>query len=139
MPQEVLDSLSIETRSARWSQILSNPDPGDETWVYEKSGDILGWCSIGPNRDELGDKVGELWAIYVLPEAQGNGIGSALIEKACSALRGKGYASAILWTLTENAAARAFYEAKGWSYDGVTQLEPTGAIELNHSRYSRAL
>lgn len=135
VPDEVLANLSVEKRAQRFREILSDPNTRSETWVYEDDGSVLGWCTVGPNRDELGPEVGELWAIYVLPEAQRKGIGSALIENARQVLREKGYGTAILWMLTENEAARKFYEARGWAFDGITQLEPTAGVELDHSRF----
>jgi GNAT superfamily N-acetyltransferase len=53
--------------------------------------------------------------LYVLPEAQERGIGSALLQvakNACDRLQ--------LWTFQRNVRARAFYEARGFK-----QLEET--------------
>jgi putative acetyltransferase len=47
--------------------------------------------------------------LYVLPDAQGKGIGSALLQQARSA-----FPHLFLWTFQRNHAARGFYEAKGF-------------------------
>lgn len=47
--------------------------------------------------------------LYVLPEAQGRGIGTRLLEVAKAA-----YPALSLWTFQRNAAARRFYEKHGF-------------------------
>jgi GNAT superfamily N-acetyltransferase len=47
--------------------------------------------------------------LYVLPEAQGQGIGSALLEMAQTT-----FDRLQLWTFQRNAKARRFYEARGF-------------------------
>ena len=47
--------------------------------------------------------------LYVLPQAQGRGVGTALMERAKST-----YDRLQLWTFQRNARARCFYEAKGF-------------------------
>ena len=54
-------------------------------------------------------KPGWLDQLYVLPEFQGRGAGSALLELAKSR-----YAQLELWTFERNRRARAFYEARGF-------------------------
>jgi GNAT superfamily N-acetyltransferase len=48
--------------------------------------------------------------LYVLPEAQGRGVGSALLEIA---MRASGRLQ--LWTFQRNRRARKFYEARGFA------------------------
>ena len=47
--------------------------------------------------------------LYVLPDAQGRGTGSALLDVAMRAADRLG-----LWTFQRNAGARGFYEARGF-------------------------
>jgi GNAT superfamily N-acetyltransferase len=47
--------------------------------------------------------------LYVLPQAQGRGVGSALLAKAKSR-----FARFSLWTFQRNERARGFYEARGF-------------------------
>ena len=49
--------------------------------------------------------------LYVLPEAQGRGVGSALVEQA----KLERPAGLQLWAFQSNAPARAFYEANGFA------------------------
>ena len=54
-----------------------------------------------------GDDLDWLW---VLPEAQGTGIGSALLSHARQQRPG----GLALWVFASNAPARRFYERRGW-------------------------
>ena len=60
----------IQPRSVRqrWSEVI---------WVAEAEGRIVGFAAVGPSR--TGDDSGELYAIYVLPEAWGTGAASQLM------------------------------------------------------------
>jgi putative acetyltransferase len=68
-----------------------------DVWVWEQDGRILGFTALGGRM---------LNHLYVEPEAQGRGIGSALLarakERCPSGFR--------LWTFQQNEGARRFYE-----------------------------
>ena len=70
---------------------------------------ILGYAFGGLNR--AGD--GELFALYVLPERQGQGIGHRLWHGVANHLRGLGSADILVWVLATNRPARRFYERQG--------------------------
>jgi ribosomal protein S18 acetylase RimI-like enzyme len=77
--------------------------------VAERDGAIVGFANIVPT----GDHEADLAAIYVLPEAQGSGIGSRLLDAAMTALPDV----TTLWVRVErdNAIGRRFYDAKGFT------------------------
>lgn len=81
--------------------------------VCEETGKIIGVAAFGARRDRTDERSGELYSIYVLPECWRMGAGRALFESARSQLRAEGYLSLFLWTLTDNARARRFYERMG--------------------------
>jgi GNAT superfamily N-acetyltransferase len=74
--------------------------PGDEVWVAEEDGRVLGFAAL---HDSL------LAHLYVDPSAQGAGIGGALLAKAME-LRADGFQ---LWVFQRNEPARRFYERRG--------------------------
>ena len=78
--------------------------------------------------------LGELYAIYVVPGAQGTGAGSALMEAAVGSL-GERFEEAILWVATENPRARGFYERHGWSVDGERIDDSIPGVSLPETRY----
>jgi putative acetyltransferase len=71
-----------------------------EAYVLEEDGELLGYAVL--REDELHD-------LYVAPQAQDRGIGSALFARA-QAERSSGFQ---LWVFRDNARARRFYEARG--------------------------
>ena len=74
--------------------------PAHETWVAEIAGRIVGY--VGFDADWIDH-------LYVQPDAQGQGIGPALLEKALADGRPKR-----LWTFQQNVRARKFYEDRGF-------------------------
>jgi ribosomal protein S18 acetylase RimI-like enzyme len=122
VPQSILDGLSVARRTELWSRRLL--DPGEtRTWVGERDGRIVGFVGTAlPTDPLLAPGTGEVESIYLLPAAQGLGLGRLLMETATGDLVDRGYSSAILWVLTANEQARGFYEATGWQADGTGQM-----------------
>jgi GNAT superfamily N-acetyltransferase len=109
MPQEVLDGLDVDERADAWRRWLSIETSAQ--FVAERSGAGVGFVSAGPCRHEEG--TGEVYAIYVRPEAWGTGSGWALMDAAVKWLADR-WQEAILWVAEENPRARSFYERYGW-------------------------
>jgi len=104
-------------RAARWREILTVAET--PTLVWDEDGRLGGFCSVGPAREPEDPPVGEVHALYVDPRAQRASVGSALLGAGEGTLADElGFAEAVLWVLEANASARAFYEHKGWRFDG---------------------
>ncbi|QUL99425.1 MAG: GNAT family N-acetyltransferase [Candidatus Fermentithermobacillus carboniphilus] len=123
LPDEFLDRLTYAGRRDQWVRILSGPDmkylfvaedesgfPGTNVECASK---VVGFASGGPNRDKDGQYKGEVYAIYILKDYQGKGLGRSLFTRVSGALLEDGFDSIKVWVLTDNAAARRFYEALG--------------------------
>lgn len=110
---------------ATWARVLV--DPTIESYVAEQDGGVVGSVSIGS---------GFLRTLYVVPEWQGTGVGSALHDHALERLRAQGETEAKLWTLEENHAARRFYERRGWALNGETRVVefPPYPLDVGYSR-----
>ncbi|HZR38997.1 MAG TPA: GNAT family N-acetyltransferase [Ktedonobacteraceae bacterium] len=111
MADEVLDELSYERREQMWVGILS----GDKNFTFvaeDEAGRIVGFIDGGPERE--GDPVykGELYAIYLLEECQGSGLGRRLTRALVEKLIEAGFSTMLVWVLVTN-SARHFYEALG--------------------------
>jgi GNAT superfamily N-acetyltransferase len=90
--------------------------------VAELDGRVMGYIAFGAGRDrDAAPRIGEIWALYVHPLAWRRGLGTELVGHALGELGEAGFRGATLWTLAESPAARAFYEACGFSLDGATQ------------------
>jgi GNAT superfamily N-acetyltransferase len=68
---------------------------------------------FGPPRDKDRHDFGEIYAIYVLKEHWGRGIGYGLFKKACAGFADSGFQRAYLWVLDTNHRAIAAYERWG--------------------------
>jgi GNAT superfamily N-acetyltransferase len=121
VPQEYLDHLEVDQRYSVWERILGEAEwPRVGTFVAEYGGDVVGFASICPTRDddEQPASAGELAAIYLLPEGWGKGLGRELMASVLSALSEAGFDEATLWVLDTNSRARRFLRggrlARGW-------------------------
>jgi ribosomal protein S18 acetylase RimI-like enzyme len=79
----------------------------DEVWLAEEDGRPLGFLAMRRSRRHGWEVLEKL---YVDPDVQGRGVGSALLEQA-KALRPAGFR---LWVFQENRDARRFYERHGF-------------------------
>ena len=119
MPEAFLASLDLEKETRRVQDNLAGLSPERYIFAAEVTlsaavgGKVVGFCAGGPDRDQDPDYPGELYAIYVLPEFQGHGIGKQLVRKAASWLSEHGYAHFLIWVLRDNHPARRFYETLG--------------------------
>lgn len=75
-------------------------------WVFESGGEILGF-SIARDEDP------SIWALFVRPDCEGRGIGSALHDAAVDWLWSRGAMEAWLSTDPDTRAER-FYRQRGW-------------------------
>jgi GNAT superfamily N-acetyltransferase len=85
----------------------------DGVVVAELGADVVGFVSFGPIRERIPGYGGEFYALYVLPEAQGCGVGTALMAQAARSLVRNRWAGAAVWVLEENHPGRRFYERLG--------------------------
>ncbi len=140
MPDDYLDGMSIAQRTQTWIALLSNSYPKAHTLVALDGDQVAGFCSVGASPNEDADaQNGELFAIYVEPQAMGKGVGSALMAEAVNQLRAEGFTHATLWVLATNAPSIGFYEHQGWAADGATKTDALGAFPLHELRYTRNL
>jgi ribosomal protein S18 acetylase RimI-like enzyme len=139
LSDDLLDGLSVEEREAMWRRGLERDDV-PRTFVAERDGAVVGFVSVGPPED-AGAPVGtgELYAIYLLEDAAGLGVGRALFATGEQALRDAGYERAFLWVLASNERARRFYERAGWTWDGTTSEHRIDCANHAVVRYVRDL
>lgn len=134
VPDEQLNQLSVPDRSERWRQALAQAK--SHAIVAEEHDRIVGFVSFGECRDQdVEARTGEVYAIYLLSEFQGLGIGRSLWSKAIKELKTSGFDSVVVWVLDTNASARAFYEGMGCSLDGKSKVDQIGGKEVVKLRY----
>lgn len=134
-PVEELDRGGF-IQPERWRQRLREPPRGWTTLVGERGGDVAGFVCVGASRDERA--CGEVYAIYIEPEAWGTGLGAALLARGEEELAGR-HRQATLWVLDDNPRARRFYERSGWAPDGARKREVWWGVEAAEVRYRKRL
>lgn len=83
------------------------------TFVAETSEkEIIGFATGGPKRDGPPEYDGELYNVFVLPEYQLQGIGSALFLRVVEFFRAQNDQALLLWVLKDTAAV-SYYEGLG--------------------------
>lgn len=141
LPSSFLKSLDPLRRSSGWEATLRKPDvPGQATLLAEDDSRLpVGFVHVCPAREDLGDTVGEVAALYVAPECWRAGVGRRLMKAAVNQLADAGFRRGILWVLRSNERAIRFYEATGWGADGATKQDTIGGLSVTELRMSRRL
>jgi len=132
MPDSLLDGLGYDATRRR--ALMSTMPPQQFVLVAEADDTVVGFCIGGRSRTSDERFRGEVYAIYVLPEHHGRGIGRALLEVAATELADRGFRSMLIWVLRENAPSRRFYERMGGVHvrDEVRELE---GVRITESGY----
>lgn len=104
-------------------------DPSFAIWVAERDGALLAYALAGPchlPHPEVTRDCGELWRLYLRPEAQGLGLGGRLLDTALDWLARPGRA---LWlgVWSENHRAQKLYASRGFAKVGDYEF-PVGEI-----------
>lgn len=124
MPDDYLNSLSVDLKTSHWHTILSEKNQGVNL-VIEYRGGVVGFCVYGPARDDdLSElNVAELVAINILPEYWRMGLGFKLVDHVVNVCRQKSWDSLYLWVVKENSRAIGFYESMNFKFDGVEKVD----------------
>jgi len=135
VPDPYLTGLSPTQRADQWRTFLAAQGGTRFALVaHDEGDDVVAFAAGGPERSGDPRYRGELYAIYVLPANQAQGIGRALMQAVAGRLAAAGHKGMLLWVLEANAPARAFYEALG----GVvvrTQPIEVGGVTLQEVAY----
>lgn len=138
LPQALLDSMQVAERERMWRNALGQPG---EVFVYEQQGRLVGFGSLGRQRDEDKDDAAtkELYTLYALPDVWGQGVGRSLWLTMLKSLQSQNIQEVSLWVLKGNERGISFYEKAGFKPDGKEKLESWHGFELRELRYLRSL
>ena len=109
VPDAYLKGLDEMLRAKLWSERIQS---GSQVSVAEWGGRVVGFAAGGPNREPVGECDAELYAIYLLRDAQKRGIGLGLLRSMANALMERNFKSMAVWVLEQN-RSRVFYEKTG--------------------------
>lgn len=114
LPADFLEALDEAGYEERWRRTLTSG--AGRVYVAGDGRQVVGFASGGPERAGEDGFSGELYAIYVLQDAQGRGHGRRLVQAVAQGLRDRELANMIVWVLRDNHQARHFYERLGGVY-----------------------
>lgn len=113
VPEGFLDQFDYAERERTWQARLSNTEAQQYVFVAEVDGQIVGFASGGASRMEDGPYTAEVYALYVRDAFHRRGIGVRLVAALAERFAADGHTHMLIWVLSENRNARAFYEAIG--------------------------
>lgn len=124
VPVEYLHNLSEPDRTEKWLGILAGPE--QRTFVAEdETQGVVGFANGGPNRDGSTGHTSELYAIYLLAEWRGQGIGRRLVAEFARWLKDSAGDSMLVCVLERN-PYRRFYETLGGRWVAENSIEIGG-------------
>lgn len=130
--QSYLDKISIEQRLPGAERRANAPNMNCFVAANLKTQQIVGFVDVGVCREKNIDADGEVYALYLLQEFQGKGLGRLLFEKGVEILKGQGLRRMMVSVLQENHSSRRFYEKMGGKYIG------SDHVDLDAVRYPTA-
>lgn len=126
LPPAAFDEQIDERGAAYWHEALSEADDSSlYLAVVDANDHPVGLATAGADR--FGEaKWAEVWALYVMPDYQGRGLGRRLLAAAFRALDQRSFESCMIWALEGN-ANHGFYERLGGR-----AIERRTSIEWGH-------
>ncbi|HWY20426.1 MAG TPA: GNAT family N-acetyltransferase [Candidatus Acidoferrum sp.] len=129
VPEEYLATLNEAERVLLWREWLTRDI---QVYVADLDGEIVGFISGGAIREPVQTYDAELYAIYLLEQAQRQGIGTALLKELAESLLSKGFTSMIVWVLETN-PWRNFYVKSSAQIVTTKDIEIGGVMLLEVS------
>lgn len=136
LPAPTLARLDLPRLAARWVRRCDGPG----VWVSCQEEQVVGFVEAGAGRDRsFGQRVGEVYMLYVLPEHSGKGHGRRLLRRALDELAERGAHWVQIWVLAANVPARRFYSRLGLRPDGTRRRDVFDGREVEILRYAAPL
>ena len=131
IPGVVLERMLARRGPAWWRTAIAR---SRALVVLDVGESVAGYASYGRCRDGSLPAEGEVDEMYLAPEYQGLGFGRRLFNAVRNDLADRGASRVAVWSLAENARARAFYENLGGRMIAET-LETWGGTPLAKVAY----
>lgn len=131
VPDAYLAGLDETLRTQLWREWLSG-----ETLVFvaEWNGRLVGFANGGKNREPIEACDAELYALYLLKDAQKRGIGAGLLQAMANALLERNFKSMAVWVLEQN-RSRDFYQKTG-AHLAISKVIEIGGAKLMEVAYA---
>ena len=92
------------------AEMVLRASPRERAWLAEEGGRLVGCAAIV----ESSPDVAQFRWFLVDPSQRGRGLGKRLVAETIAFARARGYASVILWTVSELEAAGHVYRSAGF-------------------------
>jgi L-amino acid N-acyltransferase YncA len=110
---------TFETEPRRTDDLFGWIEDGQPLIVADRDGRVLGWARAGAYSDRcVYQSVGE-HAVYVNPDARGEGLGRRLLTELCAESERRGLYKLTSRIFTDNLASRAAHRAAGFEEVGI--------------------
>lgn len=110
IPGRELERLVERRGPAWWAQTIRS---GTRLIVLDFADTIAGYATYGRNRTPKLPYEGEIFELYIAPVYQGTGLGKRMFQTAQADLWAHGFSSFLVWVLSGNERAVAFYRRRG--------------------------
>lgn len=131
IPDSHLDQLSYERKEAQWINWITKPAAGSRRIVAELDHRVVGFATCGARSVDSDQATSELFALYVDPGHQDQGIGGLLLSHVLDWLRSEGHTRVHVNVLKGNSGAILFYRSKGARFVGDAQVTIEGELYLD--------
>jgi ribosomal protein S18 acetylase RimI-like enzyme len=111
LPDRVLVGMSERRQRSTWAGLVRFR-PGDVVVVEQDANEVVGFGNCGAQRDPSLPYAGEIFTLYVAPDAQNRGVGRHLVGALFARLQSNSRNSALIWVIKAN-PSRYFYERVG--------------------------
>jgi GNAT superfamily N-acetyltransferase len=126
VPETVTERITVEKRTKVFMERFQSSSY--EMYVAEVSNrGVIGFADCGEPRHEIVGYQAELYAIFLLPEFHGLGVGRRLFSLCMEAVVKSGKSSMYLFTF-ENSPYRSFYDKLGGVVIGKRPVDIEGTV-----------
>lgn len=112
LPDSYLTRLSPELHARRWRRALLASQAQEATLAAADRSGLVGYAGVGPSRRKVEGEA-EIYTLYLIRTAQRRGLGRRLVADAARLMAARGFTSMMISVLSDNVAARGFYERLG--------------------------
>ncbi|MBC7907212.1 MAG: GNAT family N-acetyltransferase [Rhodospirillaceae bacterium] len=132
LDDHTLIAMSTARKARQWAAEMRHGATGLWVWEDDQLG-LLGFGHCGAQRVPSLTYDGEISMLYVLPDAQGQGIGRNLLQGMFTDLKDRGMGSVLVWVLEAN-PSRFFYARLGGKLV-LRRTIPFGATQVDALGY----
>jgi len=133
LPSRFQEGMTARVVLGKWREDLAS---STTSMFVAIRGGVTGFIQL-----RIDGRQGEVLSLYVDPASWSQGVGSSLLAFGESWLEAQGVHTAMLWTAQESEQSREFYEHRGWSASGRSQVQQLGPadVALHEVEYCKPL